>query len=98
MENDQKLGKKYLSIFHLPKNEKIKRRHKRLQNSEKHMIPKTKFEELVREVGKSIKKGLRWQPNAILALHTASEDYLNEVIEKSPSAADQAKRRTTKPR
>ena len=98
MDNHRKLGKKVPKHIPSPKERKILRRQKRLQNSEKHMIPKTKFEELVREVGKSIKKGLRWQPNAILALHTASEDYLNEVIEKSPSAADQAKRRTTKPR
>ena len=59
------------------------------------MVPKTKFEQSVRKIGQSVKKGLRWQPNAILALHTASEGYLKEVIGKSPSATDHSKCRTT---
>ena len=97
MNNQPKLGKKVPKHIPSPKERKILIRQKRLQRSEKHMIPKTKFEELVRKVGESVKKGLRWQPHAILALHTASEDYLNEVMENSASAADHAKRRTTKP-
>ena len=97
MKNHRKLGKKVPKHIPSPEERKILRRKKLLQNSEKHMIPKTKFEELVREVGKSIKKGLQWQPNGILAQHTASEDYLNKVMEKYASAADHAKRRTTKP-
>lgn len=32
-----------------------------------------------------------------MAVHTASEDYLKEVMEKSASAVDHAKRRTTQP-
>ena len=97
MDNYQKLGKTVAKHIPSPKERKILRRQKSIQNSEKHLIPKTKFEELVKEVGKSIKKRLQWQPNAILALHTASEDYINELMEKSASSADHAKRRTTKP-
>ena len=52
---------------------------------------------MVRKIEESLKEGLRWQPNAILALHTAREDYLNEIMEKSSSAADCAERRTTQP-
>ena len=55
------------------------------------MIPKTRFEELVKEVGESVEKGLRSQQNAILALLTANEDYLHEVMEKSASAVNHAK-------
>ena len=49
-------------------------------NSEKQMIPKTKLEQLVKKIAQSVKKDLRWQPNAILALHSTSEEYLNEVM------------------
>ena len=59
------------------------------------MIPKIIYEQLVRKIGESVKRGLRWQLNAILALRTASEDYLNKVMKKSFSAADHAKGRTT---
>lgn len=73
-------------------------RQKRPKNTEKHIILKTKFEQLVRKIEESVKKGLRWQPNAILALHTAREDYISEVTEETSFAADRAKRRTNQPK
>ena len=62
------------------------------------MIARTEFEQLVRKLGQSMKKDLCWQKNAILALRTASEGYLYEIMEKSSSIASHAKRRTTQPK
>ena len=46
MDNQPKLGRKVPMRILYPKERKILIRQKRLQRSEKYMIPKTKFEQL----------------------------------------------------
>ena len=93
----RKLGKKYLTTFHPPKYEGYCDTRNTSRILKRILLQRKKFYLLVRVVGKSFKNCVRWQPSAILTLRYTSEDYLNEVIEKSSFAAGHAKHRTTQP-
>ena len=44
-------------------------------------FPEEEFSQLVAEIGQDFKSDLRYEPDAVLALQTAAEDYLVELFE-----------------
>ena len=67
---------------------------RRYQNSTHLLIRKAPFQRLVREIAKSFRTDLRFQPTAVLALQEASEAYLVGLFEACNICAIHAKRVT----
>ena len=55
---------------------------RKYQKSTELLIRKLPFQRLLREISFSIKKDLRWQSTAILALQEAAEDYLVRMFQE----------------
>src|SRR6185436_8319680 len=78
-----------------------KREIKKYSNSVADLIPHAPFQKLCRDIAgdietsiKNNKGNLRFQKNAILALKSASQDFLNKLFEDSNMYAKHAKRET----
>jgi len=75
---------------------------RRYQKSTDLLIPKMPFQKLIREItqGKKREDGTewRWQGTAILASHTAAEDYLTVQLEDANVCALHTKRCTVMPK
>jgi len=67
---------------------------RRYQKSTDLLIKHAPFERLVREVSFSMKKDLRWQKTAVLALQEATESYLVDLFIDANLCAIHAKRVT----
>ena len=69
------------------------------------LIAKRPFSRLVREITQQVlrerggkSKGMNWQATALLAVHTAGEDYLVKVFEAAQLNAAHGKRQTIMPK
>ena len=71
---------------------------KKYQKSTEMLIPKAPFTRLVREVGLNEKKDIRFQKQAIEALHQSSEAYILGLFEDTNLCAIHAKRVTIMPK
>ena len=71
---------------------------RRFQKSTNLLIPRTRFQRLVREIAQDYKTDLRFQSTAILALQEASEAFLVSLFEDSNLCAMHAKRVTVMPK
>ena len=71
---------------------------RKYQKSTCTLIPKVRFQRLVREIAQGFKPDLRFQSNAVLALQEAAEAYLVGLFEDSNLCAIHAKRVTIQPK
>ncbi len=69
---------------------------RRLQKSEKFLIPKAAVERVTREIMATLKHYIRIKPNAIEAIQVASEDYLHKLFQQADMLAAHAGRKTIK--
>jgi len=67
---------------------------RKFQKSTELLIPKKRFQRLVKEVVQNYKTDLRFQSTALVVLQEASEDYLVDVMEDSVSCAVHGGRQT----
>jgi histone H3 len=71
---------------------------RRFQKTTDLLIRKAPFQCFVREIVQRIKKDVRFQSTAMLALHEASEAYMVGLFEDTNLAAVHAKRVTIQPK
>ena len=74
------------------------RQIRKYQKSTELLLRKLPFQRLVREIAQDFKSDLRFKPDAILALQTASEAYLVGLLEDANLCAIHAKRVTITPK
>lgn len=71
---------------------------RKLQRTTELLIPFQPFQRLVREIAQDYKDDLRFTGSAILALQTAAEDYIINLLHMTQLSALHAKRVNLKPR
>lgn len=71
---------------------------RRYQKSTELLIRKVPFQRLVREIAQDYKQDIRFQSNAILALHESAEAYLVGLFEDTNLCAIHARRVTIQPK
>ena len=72
----------------------VLREIKRYQRSTEMLLRRTPFQRIVREIAKEYNPDFRWQPNALLAIQEATEQYLVGLFEDTNLCAIHAKRVT----
>lgn len=88
----RKLGKKVSE--HIPTQQQRSEWQgmRQFQLSNKFMMPITKFEKILREIGPQIKLGLYWSKNSIPAIQIAREDLLHDCFKMSTTPTNHARR------
>lgn len=78
----------------LPKGALAIKEIRKYQKSVDLLIPRLRFQRLVREIAQDFKQDLKFQSNALCALQEAAEAYITSVLEDTNICAIHAKRIT----